>query len=71
MPSVILEAFEQNYTLNYTHPDLSHLSANHLSHALQWSDMVVFDYLTGHYDRLVLDHSLFVSQHFPTYTIKS
>lgn len=51
MPPVLLEVYEKNSTLDYRSPSLTNLTADQLADLLQWSDMVIFDYLTGNYDR--------------------
>ena len=51
MPPVILAAYEKGAVLNNRHPALSTMTQRELAELLQWSDMIVLDYITGHYDR--------------------
>ena len=51
MPAVILEAYEQQRVFTRHHDNVYLLSANNLTELVQWSDLILFDYLTGHYDR--------------------
>lgn len=53
MPSVILNALENNSSLTWRDIDVASLSANEMSDLVQWSDLIVFDYITGNYDRFV------------------
>jgi len=52
MPPVILAAYEKGAVLNNRHPALSTMTQRELAELLQWSDMIVLDYITGHYDRI-------------------
>jgi hypothetical protein len=51
MPPVILEAYESGHVFARDHPAVHLMTANNLTEIVQWSDLILFDYLTGHYDR--------------------
>ena len=51
MPPVLLDAYEGGYALNWTHPGLPAMTAGQTQLLLQWSDLILFDYITGNYDR--------------------
>lgn len=51
MPPVLLRAYEDGSPFNFQSLDLPSLSADQVSSLVQWSDLILFDYLTGHYDR--------------------
>ena len=51
MPATLLSAYHGGVSLN--RQSLLKLSFTDLVKIAQWSDMIVFDYITGHYDRLV------------------
>ena len=53
MPAVILTAYETGRTLDSNNPVLTSMTSGELAELLQWSDMVLFDYIIGHYDRYV------------------
>ena len=38
--------------IDKTSEDLTSLDETQLEHLVQWSDLVIFDYLTGNYDRM-------------------
>lgn len=52
IPTVILDAYESGYAFNWTHPALRRMTAGQLQVLLQWSDLILFDYITGNYDRV-------------------
>ena len=52
MPSRLLAAYDSGRPLSP--PDLLNTTSeddDELSALVQWSDLIVFDYVTGHYDR--------------------
>ncbi len=51
IPSVLLNAYHTGQTLDHHHPALGRMSSLEISELVQWSDMILFDYITGHYDR--------------------
>ena len=51
MPAVILDAYEHQQVFSHHHQRVLLLNANNLTELVQWSDLILFDYLTGHYDR--------------------
>ena len=38
--------------IDVTASDLSSMDETQLEHLVQWSDLIIFDYLTGNYDRM-------------------
>ncbi|KAK2186334.1 hypothetical protein NP493_205g01016 [Ridgeia piscesae] len=52
IPTVILDAYENGYAFNWTHPALRRMTAGQVQVLLQWSDLILFDYITGNYDRV-------------------
>ena len=58
MPAIMLNAYETGSSLDRHHPAILAMTSAELSELVQWSDMVLFDYITGHYDRLVPHFSL-------------
>merc|ERR1719419_1761868 len=52
MPEIILEAYKSGTPVNMSWSAIRGLSATDLVDLMQWGDMVLFDYLTGHYDRV-------------------
>ena len=53
MPKILLDAYEHGKTVDFQHPDLQTMTLDDLTAVLQWTDMMLFDYVTGHYDRQV------------------
>jgi hypothetical protein len=51
MPDALLEAYEARRALNRSSPRLPSMSSAEFSALVQWSDLILFDYITGHYDR--------------------
>ncbi len=51
IPSILLNAYHTGQTLDHHHPALGRMSSLEISELVQWSDMILFDYITGHYDR--------------------
>lgn len=51
MPAVILSAYEKGVFVNSNHPALVTMTAQELAELIQWGDMILFDYITAHYDR--------------------
>lgn len=52
MPALILDSLISNTSLHSDDWRLKKLSSRQLIELMQWSDMLVFDYLTGNYDRV-------------------
>lgn len=53
MPPILMEAFNKNSTVHSDNEEIQAASVSTLVDIVQWGDMVIFDYLTGHYDRSV------------------
>ena len=51
MPGPILQSYRNSTALDSSHPALAAMDMSQLSEMLQWGDMILFDYLTGNYDR--------------------
>lgn len=47
MPSVLLSAYNQGQPMT----EVRNVTDEDLRALVQWSDLIVFDYITGHYDR--------------------
>ena len=54
MPSLLRKQLLQDASepISLTSPQLLALDPNQLERLVQWSDLIVFDYLTGNYDRV-------------------
>ena len=51
LPPVILDAYKNNSTLSWNTRAVRQVPVYELADLLQWSDLIVYDYITGHYDR--------------------
>jgi hypothetical protein len=51
IPTPLLKAYEQHKVLDYKSADLPHLSSDQVMDLAQWSDLILYDYITGNYDR--------------------
>lgn len=52
MPSMLLAAYETGVPLTGANLVMrSGVTADDLSALVQWSDLILFDFITGHYDR--------------------
>ena len=51
MPRELLEGIEKRRPFDWRHPVIANLSADELTQLIQWGDMLLLDYITGHYDR--------------------
>ena len=47
IPSALLAAYSSGETLR----DVRNATGDQLSALVQWTDLILFDYITGHYDR--------------------
>jgi hypothetical protein len=47
IPSALLAAYTRGQPLSQVH----NVTEEELRALVQWSDLIVFDYITGHYDR--------------------
>ncbi|XP_064635848.1 uncharacterized protein LOC135493028 [Lineus longissimus] len=52
IPTPLLKAYEQHKVLDYRSADLPHLSSQQVMELAQWSDLILYDYITGNYDRV-------------------
>ena len=52
MPAILLEALKARTTIDVRKARLRDLNIMEAAEVAQWSDLVVFDYLTGNYDRV-------------------
>ncbi|XP_069134025.1 uncharacterized protein [Argopecten irradians] len=52
IPQLILKKYEQKSVINQASLKNSNLTTSQLSQLFQWGGMVIFDYLTGNYDRV-------------------
>jgi four-jointed box protein 1 len=52
MPTLLLSAYESGHPLTYQTNQLYNATADQLTAIVQWTDMIVFDYVIGHYDRV-------------------
>ncbi|XP_013407271.1 uncharacterized protein LOC106171460 [Lingula anatina] len=52
MPYCLLNAFTSHRVVDRNSPFLQTLSTSGLIHLLQWGEMIIFDYITGNYDRV-------------------
>ncbi|XP_060065052.1 extracellular serine/threonine protein kinase four-jointed-like [Ylistrum balloti] len=52
IPQFILEKYEQKSVINQASIKNSNLTTTQLSQLFQWGGMILFDYLTGNYDRV-------------------
>ncbi|CAG2123264.1 unnamed protein product, partial [Medioppia subpectinata] len=52
MPSLILNSLITNTTLHSRDWRLKNVTSAELVELMQWSDLLLFDYLTGNYDRV-------------------
>ena len=51
MPSIIMDAVNSGSALDYSTPALRSLSDEQLALVVEYTDMIVLDYLTQHTDR--------------------
>jgi len=49
MPSLLLSAYSSGKPLS----TVRNITQDELSALVQWTDLILFDYITGHYDRRV------------------
>ena len=56
MPAILRKRLTVNQGLNQpidgSETELQSLDDKQLQHLVQWSDLIIFDYLTGNYDRV-------------------
>jgi four-jointed box protein 1 len=52
MPSLILDALINNKTIRSNDIRLKNMTSAELVELMQWSDLLIFDYITGNYDRV-------------------
>lgn len=52
MPPLLLNALRTQRNVTVTTEELTVMMSAELSELLQWSDLIVFDYITGNYDRV-------------------
>ena len=51
MPALLVNAYKSGSMLDGRVQALSLMSRDEIIQLIQWTDMIVFDYITGHYDR--------------------
>ncbi|XP_022255224.1 extracellular serine/threonine protein kinase four-jointed-like isoform X2 [Limulus polyphemus] len=51
MPKILLHALEKQQTISRKTLELRNLSTEQIVELAQWSDLIIFDYVTGNYDR--------------------
>ncbi|XP_022243466.1 uncharacterized protein LOC111086135 [Limulus polyphemus] len=51
MPEILIRALEKGEVISRKSPELRKLRKKQLVELAQWSDLIVFDYVTGNYDR--------------------
>ena len=61
MPAILLEALEAGTTIDLAR--LRDLNIKEAAEVAQWSDLVVFDYLTGNYDRVASMQVILLEQY--------
>ncbi|XP_076115188.1 four-jointed box protein 1-like [Mytilus galloprovincialis] len=51
IPKILLKTYESSSVINKNYLRNITLTFNEISELVQWSSMILFDYITGHYDR--------------------
>ncbi|XP_076328830.1 uncharacterized protein LOC143235012 [Tachypleus tridentatus] len=52
MPEILIRALENREVISWKSPELRKLRKTQLVELAQWSDLIIFDYVTGNYDRV-------------------
>ena len=59
MPTLLVNAYKSGSVLDGRVQALAIMSRDEIIQLIQWTDMIVFDYITGHYDRSVFFNNYF------------